>query len=270
MGTKLNHEQKGILDDQLLALRSKTADGIREFGYVREGLQLIIDGQLKLPGMNSALPSCFQVSPEELLERQRQINTDYKRGLEASAFKPYKGDFVPSSPTAFLLPGATYSENVGRDFELHAEVIQHQFQQPGRSFYRWDGLKSTSRFLRLAPGIDRRAPGIYWYEFDPFAHWDHQNGHCVSDLWEAKVLNLAASVILDGIMTLPNWVPSMDGVKVPYINLAGYQFRLDTDWSRVPFVRRWPVGHQLGLYVRTASALNQRWASPSARELVQN
>jgi hypothetical protein len=229
-----------------------------------------MDGKLILPGVNSALPSCLQVSTEELLERQYKINIDFKRGLEASVFKPYKGDFVPSSPTTILLPGATYSENVGRDFELHVEVIQHQFQQSGRGFYRDEELKSTSRFLRLAPGIGRRAPGIYWYEFDPFAHWDCQGYHRVSDLWAAKVLNLAASVNLDGIMTLPDWVPSMDGMKVPYINLAGYQFHSFTDWSYVPFVRRWPVDNQLGLYVRTASALNQRWASPSARELVKN
>jgi hypothetical protein len=38
MGTKLNHEQKGRLDDQLFALRSKTVDGIRDLAYVREGL----------------------------------------------------------------------------------------------------------------------------------------------------------------------------------------------------------------------------------------
>ncbi len=253
MATKLTHEQKGILDDQLFALRDKAVNGIRDFEEVRRALQNIIEG--KFPSTESAWPSyppatslyvweppSWWRTPEQQLERARQLWPG--RGLP----EPSR-EFVPQTKTEVLLLHVPDMFNSLWD-KVNAPT--------GYTKYRWEGVKSDKRNLRLAPNkVEFTEP--VWLAFDP----EHGKGERPDSYWGQA--DLAASEVFSALIQFPEWsLAWFNGASAP--NLTGYQLKYGSGWSNVLYADRWVDDRQLGLNARLAGYADDLWSSPRVRE----
>jgi len=248
---------------------------LQNAGLTAEQAQALIDNPDKARLMIAALeptfelPACLRVSPGELLERALKINVDRRYGIHRAAFTAPIPELTVASHQ-LLLPVMITEGGVGRNFELHTTTIRDQFKAAGDDYYRWDGLKSDAKSLRLAPRTlhfdNPGAPTLYWVIYEPFANWDRENGYTVQGLWDGKVKGLAHVENLNAIELMPDWVRSMDGKNVPYINLPGYQVFYESDWSDCPYVRWWSDDRRLSLDARWAGRRYYGYASPVVRE----
>jgi hypothetical protein len=244
-------------------------------GLTAEQAQILIDNPQKARLMIAALeptfelPACLRVSPEELLERALQINVDRRYDIDRAAFTAPIPELTVAAHE-LLLPVMITEGGVGRNFELHTTTIRDQFKAAGDDYWQWDGLKSDAKNLRLTPRTlhydNPGSPTLYWVIYEPFAHWDRENGHTVQGLWDGKVKGLAHVENLNAIELLPDWVRSMDGENVPYINLPGYQVKYGSDWSCCPYVGWWSGDRRLGVDADSAAFRRYGFASPRVRE----
>jgi len=83
----------------------------------------------------------------------------------------------------------------------------------------------------------------------------------VRALWDSKATGLAHVENLNAIELMPEWVMSMDGENVPYINLPGYQVKYGAGWSHCPYANWWPVHRQLRLVASWAEVHDYPFAS---------
>lgn len=248
---------------------------LQNAGLTAEQAQALIDNPDKARLMIAALeptfelPACLRVSPGELLERALKINVDRRYGIHRAAFTAPIPELTVASHQ-LLLPVMITEGGVGRNFELHTTTIRDQFKAAGDDYYRWDGLKSDAKSLRLAPRTlhfdNPGAPTLYWVIYEPFANWDRENGYTVQGLWDGKVKGLAHVENLNAIELMPDWVRSMDGKNVPYINLPGYQVFYESDWSLCPCVDWWSDDRRLDLSAVWAVDRGYGYASPVVRE----
>jgi hypothetical protein len=268
MATKLNHEQKGILDDQLFALRDKTVNGVRDFDEVRKALQRIIEGKFfektPTPVVVSSVPSWY-VSPERQLERVIQLNKEQRWGLSMADVRPIP-EFTSRTETEVLLLTISLP-TVGRKSGLHRtfDELWSLIEAPdGYTKYRLDELKATTKLLRQAPGYNH-TPGIRWVVFDPNAY--HSKSPEAA-LKQSKIDNaqLAGFEVLMATLLFPTWATSWNGDSSPYPNMSALQFYWNSDWSIVPYLGRWDGNRQLGLSASWAGYSNGSWSSPSVRE----
>lgn len=233
--------------------------------------QGILDGVYPTPPAHP-LPAWY-VSPEQQLERVRQLNAERKWGFADADF-PAVPSFMPRTPTEVLLlavylPQKGKVSGVRRTFDEHLTVIESQLRGTGRDYYRSDGLKSDRDHLQLfGTAWHEPAMGLRWVAYDYAANHEPENGHRVDELWKAKANDLAASEVLSALMLFPEYGPSMDGDKTPYANLAGYQanWGSESDWSCCPCVDWWSGGRQLGVSAGWADGRDYVWASPRFRE----
>ena len=129
----------------------------------------------------------------------------------------------------------------------------------GYTKYRWEGVRSDKRHLRLAPNVPNRTTPV-WLGFDP----EHGKGKRPDSFWGQP--NLAASEVLSALIQFPDWPLAWykDGVSAP--NLTGYQLKWDTAWSGVPCLSRWDDGRRLKLHDNWAGFAYGLWSSPVVRQ----
>lgn len=162
-----------------------------------------------------------------------------------------------------ITPGSRRVSSCRRTIDVHMAAIEQQLVAMGRKIYLWDSFKLFQEDPRLVGGLVDSEPGISWVLFNPFAHWDSQNGHRVADLptfqddWK-----LAASESLSALKVWPKYGPTMDGSKTPYINLAGFR----TASGDVPYADWWADDGELHFLVYSADVRDRGYASPRFRE----
>lgn len=83
----------------------------------------------------------------------------------------------------------------------------------------WDEWRNRPKPVRLLDGIVHR-PGVRRVTLDLGAHW--RRGRQVRAI-HVRGRNSAHAEILAAAAHFPRWLRSMDGVRVPYTWLAGYQ-----------------------------------------------
>lgn len=201
-------------------------------------------------------------TPENQLKLAKKLNKERKWGFKDFPEIP---NFTPQTDTEVLLlsiclPSKGNKSGIARTFDELWDAIE---APQDWTKYRWDEL--TSDKIRLVNNR-KHTPGLKWVAIDMFANWDKENGRKVEDLWE-EPNNLAASEALSALLLFPEFTNNVDGAKIPYIDLAGYQYKYNASWSDCPYFSRWVDVRQLGLYAGWADDRNRDYSAPRVREL---
>lgn len=262
-----------VTTDELILLLSKQQELVRR---VSEG-NLTIERALAttqdvLDEANAAAVlrrSWWGVTPEMQIEQASAFLALHGRGQ--TGFWPPEipavPAFAPRTPTELLLL-AVYLPDKGRQTGLQRTFdAWWDFIVPptGLIKWRWDDLKSDSRHLRLADGIDYK-PGIRWVAFDPSKY---QGKRSPKDALAQSAIDgttLAHAEVLMAAAMFPEWVASWNGGDSPHPNLSGLQFYWKADWSDVPCLGRWVGHHRLKLAAHWADDADSFWSSPVVRE----
>lgn len=235
--------------EEFVGLHSQMNEIVKRVGnesldpyHVKRALQDIIENKFASFSLTWQPPSWWW-TPDRQLARARKL-----WGSNITLPEP-PPDFKPRTATEVLLL------HVPQSFD---ELWEAVVAPSGYTTWRWPELKSEKRHLRLAPKVPNRTQPV-WLAFDP----EHGKGERPDKFWGQS--NLAASEVFSALIQFPDWPLSwFKGASAP--NLTGYQFKYDSDWSRVPFVYRWDGSRRLRLYAHWAGSGNAYWASPSVRE----
>ena len=233
----------------------RVANDSLDADQVREALQLIIEKRfwmLKHPtSMLWRPPTTFDWqppswwrTPEQQLERARQ--------LWPNAVLPEQPkEFTPRTKSEVLLL------HVPDTFDsLWDKVVAPD----GYTKYRWEGVKSDKRNLRLAPNKVEYAEPV-WLAFDP----ECGKGERPDSFWGQP--DIAASEVFSALIQFPEWLLVwFNGASAP--NLSGYQRKYYDNWSGVPYLHRWG-GDCRRLLLSDDWAVDRGgcWSSPSVRRL---
>ncbi len=235
---------------QLYEIQKRLLNGSLSPTMARRPLQQIIEGNL---GDNGA--SGLFVSPEQQVENLRRWNDQYGWGFTEEDFESLPD--APDSPggliavvlVPYLGTGTVRSSSIDiseiggvqRTFDALWQVAGSQ--QPNA--WRWDGMKSDKEHLRLLEGIEHPT-GLRWEVIDLGAN----RGTASADVRTADDSPHAG--ILAAAAHHPQWVQAMDGDKVPYVDLPGYQVTVDGDepWRYVPYLGWARIYRGVGLGAR--------------------
>lgn len=210
---------------------------------LRQAMQSAVEG--KFAPAVSALgwnPPSWWRTPEQQMQRASQLWPGINLPTPPA-------NFVPRTETEVLLL------HVPQSFDgLWNNVVA----PAGYTTWRWDGVKSDKKNLRLAPNTPNRTDAV-WLAFDP----EHGKGARPDSLWGQP--NLAGSEVFSALIQFPDWpLTWFNGASAP--NLAGYQLKYDGIWSRVPYLYRWGGVRRLELRAFWAGYADGHWASPSVTE----
>ncbi len=233
-------EQLAGITAQHNEIVKRVGNGSLDPTAVKRALQDIIEG--KLPPMQNWNPPTWWRTPEQQLARARQ--------LWPNAVLPEPPmEFTPRTKSEVLLL------HVPDTFDsLWDKVVAPE----GYTKYRWEGVKSDKRNLRLAPNKVEYTEPI-WLAFDP----EHGKGEGPDSFWGQA--DIAASEVFSALIQFPEWpLAWFNGASAP--NLSGYQLKYDGNWSDVPYLYRWGDVRQLLLSDYWADFRLDRWSSPSVRE----
>jgi len=180
---------------------------------------------------------------------------------------PAAPNFIPRTKTEVLLLAVYLPDKGGvKGFRRTFEEWWYFIDPPvGLTKWRWEVLKSDSKHLRLASGIDYK-PGIRWVAFDPNAYRGKSPKEALVLSASADSTTLAHAEVLMAAAMFPKWVSSWNGGKSPYPNMSGLQFYLSTDWSNTPCLGRWDDDSQLKLDADDADYAASGSSSPVVRE----
>jgi hypothetical protein len=226
---------------------------------VLDAYQRIIEGQFDNPGL---IHEMF-TSPEAQLANVRSWNLergwDFIEAHFVQAAAELEALTWPSDrlTVPVLVP---YLDTVQRTFEELWAVASAA--QPNN--WRWDELKSDAEHLRLLEGT-RHVPGLRWEVIDLGANWDPREGIRPVDV---RAANSAHAGVLAAAGHFPKWVQAMDGTKVPYVWMPGYQVTLlgDEAWRYVPCLDWHQRDRKVSLLARWDGDCYRRWVCPLVRE----
>ncbi len=205
--------------------------------------------------------------PEQQIVRMREWNKQFGWGISDATFSEAERS-IPNWPeeklvAVVLVPyladkkceDETIMSGVERTFhELWARAKSEQDAN-----WRWDGYdKADSDRLRLLKGVEHEV-GLRWEVID--LGCQRKKKPC--DVRSAKSSPNAG--ILAAAALHPQWVKSMDGDKVPYVWLPGYEINVPDEepWADVAHLLFDRDERKIGLdyyyYVKSSSY----WAVPS-------
>ena len=232
-------EQLAGITAQHNGIVKRVGNGSLDPVAVKRALQDIIEG--KLPTLTWNPPTWWR-TPEQQLERARQLWPN------AVLPEPPK-EFTPRTESEVLL---LHVPDTFRS--LWDKVVT----PTDYTKYRWGGVKTDKRNLRLAPNKVEFAVPV-WLAFDP----EHGKGERPDSSWGQA--DIAASEVFSALIQFPEWsLAWFNGASAP--NLTGYQLKHDGNWSGVPYLDRWGDVRQLRLNDYWAGIRNGHWSSPSVRE----
>jgi hypothetical protein len=212
-------------------------------------------------------PNLFVPLPEQIANIRRW-NEDREWG-----FADYELDMIDLSPRSHIDPlvvdliavylgeSGGYLDGVRRTcHELWNVAADRQLHAWSWDWLRGDGYEAPPKPVRLLPGIDHR-PGVRRVTLDLGAHWvpgRHIRPRNVRDVDSAHAEILAAAA------HFPRWARSMDGTRVPYIWLSGYQvtFPEESTELRLPGLAWVHYRRTLSLTVDWVDHSHTGWASP--------
>ena len=160
---------------------------------------------------------------------------------------------------AAYLPDQGKTSGIQRTFEELWDIGSSL--QPGK--WRYESLKSDKKHLRLLDGI-RHTPGIRRMTIDLGANWDPKDGIRPMDV---RGSDSAHAEVLAAAAHFPNWVQAMDGERVPYVWMPGYQATLPGHgpWTRCPGLHWGSVHREVGLGADSDGNRLYDWACPVVR-----
>lgn len=219
---------------QIHQLQKQLLDGNVQPLEVRKPLQDILEHKFDRAWTQQLF---WYISPDEQLANVRRWNEERGWGFADGDFPVEIPDFTPSQPLEVLVL-AVYlpDEGKGRKTVLGYVRTANELWQIARglqpNWWQWDELMLDAEHLRLLSEV-KHEPGIRWVALDLGAHWNAKDG--VRPI-EVRGADSAHAEILAAAAHFPNWVQAMDGEKVPYVWLPGYQVTIPGDeaWTSVP------------------------------------
>ena len=258
--------------EQLLSLIARQAEVLKRVksgGLSKKaalaGTQGILDG---IYPQFSLSPNYYDVSPAQLLEKVSaflELHGGGQEGFRPSDI-PAVPNFTPRNKTELLLLAVYLPDKAGvqgfhRTFEAWWDFIVPPTHQ---TKWRWEGLRSDSKHLRLTEGIEYKS-GIRWVYFDPNAYQDKSPKDALAQS-ASDGTTLAHAEVLMAIAQFSGWVSSWNGGKSPYPIMSGLQFYWNAVWSSVLHFRRLNASRQLGLAVGSAVGIYRGCSSPVVRK----
>ncbi len=151
-----------------------------------------------------------------------------------------------------------YQETVEKTIAFLLGFVQSQMEKLGLNYYQWEGyndLLTKKDVIRLLPGIEHPRKCLRWEIVDLGAN----RGKKPCDVRNENSPH-AAVLAAAGFHT--NWSTSMDGDKIPYVFMPGYQVTVPSgdSWQYVPHI--WFHQHDRRLRIGCSwdGYCNQGWA----------
>jgi hypothetical protein len=206
------------------------------------------------------------VSPLHQLGNLRRWNDERGWDLPESAFEAVdvtavtRGSPFVVDVLAVYLPSTGAVTGVQRTCEQLWDIAS---QRQPRSWC-WDERKVGPKPVRLLHGGgdgDEHEPGIRRVTVDLAAHWDRRAGVRPLDVRGERS---ASAEILAAAAHFPEWVRSMDGDRVPFVCLAGYQVTVPVyeTWRHVVCLSWSHFNRRINLSDNWADYFQDRFASP--------
>ena len=250
-----------------LACAGFTAEIVREVntGDDNELAKLMYETLMRHPRF--ALVHGLFTSPEKQIEKVRAWNKEFGWGIPDEAFAAAEKS-VPVWPeeklvavvlVPYLADKTNEDETVtsGLERTFHELWARAKAEQDGS--WRWDGYdKAGPERLRLHKGIEHKV-GLRWEVIS----LGSQRNKKPCDVRSAKSSPHAG--ILAAAALHPQWVKSMDGDKVPYAWIPGYEVSVPDDdpWTDVPHLGFDRDCREIGLSYGWGGYCYPRWAVPS-------
>ncbi len=254
---------------QIHQLEKQLLDGNVQPLEVRKPLQDILEHKFDRIWTQQLF---WYVSPAEQLANVRRWNEERSWGFSDSDFPNDIPDFMPSQPLEVLvlsvyLPDQGNGRNQVPGYIRTADELWQIVRSRQPNWWQWDALHLDAEHLRLLPGTeDSHTPGIRWALLDLGAHWNAKDGVRPRDVRGA---DSAHAEILAAAAHFPDWVQAMDGEKVPYVWLPGYQVTIPgyDAWTNVPILYWYRRHRKVGLGASWDDDHYWYYALPVRREL---
>lgn len=226
--SKLSHKQKGILDDQLFALRDKTVNGVRDFDQVRNALQDAIEGRF------SEAPSA------DILARvERQLARYHHAGRSVA----------PSTRRKILEQAETFVPLSAADYPLVSGLFEHDSTDTVNQIWdciTFDGCSKQRNFdvsapMRFAAGMEPSVTGPRLVHYDPNPYSGFSPRSAVQAAARDGV-RVAGIEVMEMLFVEPELAIGWDGNKRPYPRLSGLEIdhrkSESGSWAHVPCLYR--------------------------------
>ena len=223
-----------------LARAGFTAEIIREVNTAddNELAKIMYEALMRHPRFT--LVHGFFTKPEQQLVRVREWNKQFGWGISDAAFSEAERS-IPNWPEEKLVAVVLvpYLADKKREDETIMSGVERTFHElwaraksEQDANWRWDGYdKADSDRLRLLKGVEHKV-SLRWEVIDLGC----QRNKKPCDVRSAKSSPNAG--ILAAAALHPQWVKSMDGDKVPYVWLPGYEVQVpgERPWAGVPYL----------------------------------
>jgi hypothetical protein len=192
--------------------------------------------------INTLFDNMLFCSPEQQIASVRSWNLERGMGFIEAHFIQAQIQLaqLPARDGLTVPVLVPYLEEAGETFDALWGVVEFVYDE----HYRWSELKSDKRHLRLLEGIEHPGRCLRWEIINFGAHHEPENGRRVCDV---RGSSSAHAGVLAAVAHFPKWVAAMDGDKVPYVDIAGYEASVQghNPWRNVPFVLR--IGSEVRL-----------------------
>ncbi len=209
---------------------AELAAAIRKDG----GADKAVEALLRAFGQTEMNP--FQLSVEEQMRRFKEASEKQGWDFGEEVFARLAAS-APDWPDGRLAVRSLRirfgkgGEGVAQTFEAHAARTQTVFGPA--NYWRWDGLRSGKKELRLLNGNGTHKPVVEWVIVDLDMHRKRDS---ITAVRGPKSL---ADEILVVAWMFPELILAIDYDKVPGLYAAGYEATVPglDPWTRVPLVR---------------------------------
>lgn len=206
-------------------------------------------------------------------QRGNIIRWNLERGMDFTEAELTAIDITPSGEQS--LRRAELLVPVSADMETNQEAVVDQLwflsQEPQPNCWRNPDLVATPDDLHPIPGTKVYERGIHRVVVDLAANWEPQGGRTLLEVDQRPLQpgqSPAAAELLAAAAHFPKWVQAMDGVTVPYVDLWGFRFRLNTEddspeaWSYCPCLGWWAGSRELRFILGSVGYRGSEWAAP--------
>ena len=241
--------------------------GERDQAYVLQALQEITEGKFVLADRfgrynDKLLPLWQQLN---LLKQFNILHWDNVLTDEQFAAVDTSGDHVQSVDDLEIL----YVDFGSPEKNIEAWWKVLVATQPNA--WRWDGLKTGRKNLRLDPNTKLYEPGIHRVRINLVAHWEPEKGRTIDEVRpQAKAAGefLAHAEAMAAYGLHAELLQEQDGENLPYVDLTGYQATVSGDeaWTHVPYLSWGRDDRGVRLSASWSAYRVQGWAAPVVRE----
>ena len=205
---------------------------------------------------------------QEQIDRVREWNKERAWGIPAEAFAEAE-KFVPAWPedelTAVIL--VPYLDNKkNKKSEITMTGVERTFRElwtcaasEQDKSWCWDGYDNAGpERLRLLKGVEHK-PGLFWEVINLGIDCNRKPEDVRSAERSPHAGILAAAALH------PKWVKSMDGYKVPYVWIPGYEVSAPGEglWTGAPNLRFFSTNSQIVLHYDRRDNHVPTWSVPA-------